>query len=167
MAGCTNKRLVGRNSTLEVAIQCTTEDPATSTLLPIGAVTTKSFSIDGNALEANDSFSSSGFTESQLSTSSLSLSVSGNYVRDPDSYPNATFISELLVHRFGAVSQKLEEDPIILVKYTRPDVTLTAYMIISSISVEDPDAEYSTFTMELVNATSPTYPPTLIKTVAS
>ena len=165
MAGCTNKRLIGRNSTLQVAIQCTNEDPATSTLLPIGAVTTKSFNIDGSALEANDSFSSSGFTESQLSTSSLSLSVSGNYVRDADNYPNATFISDLLIHRFNSVNQTLSEDPVILVKYVRPDVTLTAYMIISSISVEDPDAEYSTFTMELVNATSPTYPPTLVKTI--
>lgn len=165
MAGDTNKRLVGRNSTLSVAIQNTSEDPSTSTLLPLGAITTKSFSIDGNTLEANDSFASSGFSENQLSTSSLSLSVSGNYVRDPDSYPNAEFISALLVHRFGAIKQDLSEDPIILVEYVRADVTLTAYMLINSISVEDPDADLSTFTLELSNATSPTYPPTLVATV--
>lgn len=164
MAGCTNKRLVGRNSTLQVAIQCTDSDPATSTLKPIGAVTTKSFSIDGNVIEANDSFASSGFSENQLATSSLSLSVSGNFVRDPESYPNATFISELMVYRFSAVNQTLSEDPVILVKYVRPDVTLTAYMIINSISVDDPDAELSTYTLELSNATSPTYPPTLVAT---
>jgi len=156
--------MVGRQSTLEVAIQCTTENPATSTLKPIGAVTTKSFSIDGNSMEANDSFSSSGFTESQLSTSSISLSLSGNYVRDPESYPNATFISELMVYRFGAVKQDLSENPVILIRYVRPDVTLTAYMVINSISVEDPDADFSTFTMELALATSPTYPPTLTLT---
>lgn len=165
MAGCTNKRLIGRNSTLEFAIQCTDVDPATSTLLPLGAVTTKSFSIDGNELTANDSFSSSGFTENQLSTSTLTLSVSGNYVRDADSYPNAGFISDLLIERFGAVAQDLSKDPIVLIRYVRPDVTLTAYMILKSISVEDPDAEYSTFTAEFSNATSPTYPPTLVKTV--
>ena len=162
--GCTNKRLVGRNSTLEFAIQCTDEDPALTTYKPLGAVTTKSFSIDGNSLEANDSFASSGFTENQLSTSALSLSVSGNYVRDPDSYPNSGFISELLVYRFNAIKQNLSEDPVILVRYVRPDVTLVAYMIINSITVDDPDADLSTFTMELVNATSPTYPPTLTST---
>jgi len=162
--GCKNPRLVGRDSTLQTAIQCTDEDPATSTLKPIGAVTTKSFSIDGTVIEANDSFSSSGFTENQLSTSSLSLSVSGNYVRDPESFPNATFISELLIYRFNAVHQDLSESPVILVKYVRPDVTLTAYMIINSINVDDPDADLSTFTMELSNATSPTYPPTLTLT---
>ena len=164
MATCKNTRLVGRNSTLEFAIQCVDEDPALTTFKPLGAVTTKSFSIDGNSLEANDSFSSSGFTENQISTSSLSLSVSGNYVRDPDSFPNSGFISELLVHRFNAIKQDLSEDPIILVRYTRADVTLTAYMLVSSISVEDPDADLSTFTMELANAASPTYPPTLVAT---
>ena len=162
--GCLNKRLIGRNSTFEVAIQCTTEDPATTDFLPLGAITTKSFSIDGSVLEANDSFASSGFTENQMATSALTLSVSGNYVRDPDSFPNATFISALLVHRFNSIKQDLSEDPIILVRYVRPDVTLTAYMLINSINVEDPDADLSTFTMELSNATSPTYPPTLVAT---
>ena len=161
MEGCQNKRMIGRSSTLQIAIQCTNEDPESSTLLPLGAVTTKSFSIDGNVIEANDSFASSGYSENQLSTSSLSLSVSGNYVRDPDNYPNFMFISQLLVHRFNAVKQDLSEDPIILVKYVRPDVTLTAYMVINSINVDDPDADLSTFTMELSNATSPTYPPKL------
>lgn len=162
---CDNKRMVGRTSVLSIAIQCTDEDPATSTLQPLGAITTKSFSIDGNVLEANDSFAGSGFTENQLSNSSISLSVSGNYVRDPDSYPNATFISELIIERFNSVNVNLSQDPIALIKYVRPDVTLTAYMIINSISVEDPDAEFSTWSAEFSLATSPTYPPTLVATV--
>lgn len=164
MTDCNNIRTAGRSSTMSVAIQCVTEDPATSTLLPLGPITTKSFSIDGNTLEANDSFASSGFTETQLGTSSLSMSVSGNYVRDPSAYPNFVFINQLLVHRFNSVKQTLSQDPVILVKYIRPDVTLTAYMIITSINVEDPDSELSTFTMELANATSPEYPPTLVAT---
>lgn len=164
MVDCKNKRTIGRNSTLSVAIQCQDNDPAQAVLNPLGAITTKSFSIDGNALEANDSFNASGFSENQLGSSSLTLSVSGNYVRDPDSYPNATFINQLLVHRFDSVKQDLSQDPVILVKYVRPDVTLTAYMIINSISVEDPDAEFSTYTMELSLATSPLYPPTLVAT---
>jgi len=163
--GSTNTRLVGRNSSISVAIQDPTEDPSTSTLKPLGAVTTKSFTIDGNSLEANDSSASSGFTENQISTSSLSLSVSGNYVRDTTSYPNDAFISDLLVHRVNSIKQDLSEDPIILVKYVRPDITLTAYMIITSISIEDPDADYSTFTLELSNAVSPDYPPTFVATV--
>ena len=163
--GCDTKRLVGRDSTLEVAIQCSTENPATTTFEPLGAVTSKNFSIDGTTIEANDSLSDSGFTETQLSTSSISLSVSGNYVRDPTAYPNVTLIGELIKHRFDSVTVGLSEDPVILVKYARPDVTLTAYMIIVSISVEDPDAELSTYTMELTNASSKDYPPTMIVTV--
>lgn len=165
MTEYTNKRFVGRNTTLSVSIQGVDNDPALATLLPLGAVTTKSYSIDGNVLEANDSFNASGFSENQLGSSSLSLSVSGNYVRDPDSFPNAEFIDALERHRFDKVKQDLSEDPVILVKYARPGNTLLAYMIINSISVDDPDSEYSTYTMELSLATSPTYPPTLTPTV--
>jgi hypothetical protein len=167
MAEFTNIRTVGRNSTLNVAIAGVSNDPSSVTMLPLGAITTKSFSIDGNTLEANDSFASSGYTENQLATSSLSLSVSGNYIRAADDYPNYTFINALLKHRATAISQDLSTDPVILVEYVRPDITITFYALISSISVEDPDAELSTFTMELVNATSPDYPPTFVDTVSA
>ena len=160
-----NKRVIGRTSSMSVAIQNTTNDPATSTLFPLGAVTTKGFNIDGNVIEANDSFNSSGFTENQLASSSFTISVSGNYVRDPDLYPNFQFINQLLKHRFAAgVDPTLSTSPVILVEYKRADITLTAYMIINSINVDDPDSDLSTFTMELSNATSPTYPPALTDT---
>lgn len=156
--------MYGRNSVLEVAIQCTTENPATTTFKPIGAVTTKSLSIEGNSQEVNDSSSSSGFTQNEISTSSLPISVSGNYVRDQTAYPNNVAISELFAYRFNSVKQDLSEQPVILVRLTRPDLTFTGYMIINSISIEDPDADLSTFTMELALAISPTYPPTLVAT---
>lgn len=164
--GCKTKRFNGRDSLFEFAIQCPEENPATTDFLPLGAVTTKGFSIESDVQTANDSFNSSGFTENQSSTASLPISVSGNFVRDPDSYPNEGFITDLLIYKFDSVKQDLSEDAVILVRITRPDVTLTAYMIINSISVDDPDAEFSTFSMELAVATSPIYPPTLVKTVA-
>ncbi len=156
-----NKYLFGRNSLLEVAIVDQSTDPSGVTFKPLGAVTTKSFSLDGNSVEVNDSASSSGFTQNQISTSSLTMSISGNRVRDPASFPNATLIAELMVHRFEAVKQNLSGDPVILVRLTQPDLILTAYMLINSISDEMPDADLSTFSMELALAISPTYPPTL------
>lgn len=166
MADCKNIRTVGRNSKINVAIACADQDPSGLTLLPLGAVTTKSFNVEGNTLEANDSFASSGFTENQLGTSSFSVSVSGNYVRDSSNYPNNLFINQLLKHRINAVKQDLSQDPVIYVEYVRPDVTIKAYMLITSINIEDADAELSSFTMELSNATSPTYPLQVVDTPA-
>lgn len=165
MAGYDNLRVVGRNEELFVAIQDPTVDPALATFLPLGAVTTKSNSIEGNTLEANDSLVGSGFTEQQIASSSFSLSVSGNYVRDPSKFPNYTFINELRKYRFDCVTKELDKDPIILVKLKETDVTITAYMLISSISTESNDSELKTFSMDLVNAASPDYPPTMIDNV--
>jgi hypothetical protein len=163
MAGYDNIRMVGRNTTMYVAIQGPTEDPAGATLLPLGAVTTKSQSIEGNTLEANDSLVGSGFTEQQLASSSFSISVSGNYVRDPSLFPNYTFINALRKYRFQCATKELDKDPVILVVLEEPSggVKVTAYMMISTISVEDNDSELRTFSMELVNAASPDYPPTM------
>ncbi|AZU97929.1 hypothetical protein [Vibrio phage LP.1] len=161
--GCTNgQRHVGRITTLEVAFACPNEDPAGATFVPVGAVTTKSMSIDGNVLEANDSAASSGFSENQLSTSQLSISLSGNCLKTDGT---ASVIGQIERLRFNAVKQDLSEDPIILVRYARPINTLTAYMIINSISNEDPDSEYSTWSMELSLAPAPLYPPSLVPTV--
>lgn len=165
MAGDINKRTVGRMTTMSVAIQDTTNDPSTSTLSPLGAITTKGFNIDGNNIEVNDSSNSSGFTESQLSSSTFTLSVSGNCIRDPSLFPNDITIDALIEHRFNCVVQGLGESPVILVEYKRPTKTLTAYMIINSISIDDPDADLTTFSMELSLATSPTYPLTYVDTI--
>lgn len=160
---CTNdRRHVGRITTLEVAFQCPDEDPAGATWTPIGAVTTKSMSIDGNTLEANDSAASSGFSETQLGTSQLSISLSGNCLKSDGT---ASVIGQLERLRFDSVKQDLSEDPIILVRYARPINTLVGYMLINNISNEDPDSEYSTWSMELSLAPSPNYPPTLLPTV--
>ena len=164
MTDCKNIRTIGRSSKINVAIACVDQDPSGLTLLPLGAVTTKSFNIEGNTLEATDSFASSGFTENQMGTSSFTISVSGNYVRDAGNYPNFMFISQLLKHRFNSVKQDLSQDPVIYVEYVRADVTIKGFMLINSISVEDPDAEFSTFSLELSNATSPTYPIEIVDT---
>lgn len=166
MAEYDNKRTVGRNSRLHVAIQGVSNDPATSTLFPLGMVTTKSFAMNGNVLTANDSSNNSAFIENQMGTRELTLSVSGNYARNPADMPNELFINALQAHFMGlSADASLSQDPVILIKYIRPDKTLTAYMMINSISVEDPDAELSTFSMELSLAASPTYPPTWEDTV--
>ena len=162
--GCPTKRNVGRQKLLGLAIQCTSEDPATTTFKYLGAVTTKNHSIEGNTAEVNDSDSTSGFTESQVTSSSISFSASGNYVNDGSLNENKTYINELRRYRFNAVNGLMSEDPVVCLQYATYDDTLTGYFNIVSISIEDPDAELSTWSMEFALAPSPTYGPTLVET---
>lgn len=163
-----NIHYVGRVSRIEVAIQDPTNDPTDpSTIFKnLGAVQAKSIGLEGNQLQTNNSSSTSGFDEAQLGTSSFTISASGLYVDETfEDAANNTYIAELQSHYFSSIKPDLSESPIILVKYVRPDITITAYMIIASINVDDNDAELSTWSMELVNAPSPLYPLTVAPTV--
>lgn len=159
-----NIREIGGATKLYVAIQGVHNDPATTDFLPLGAVSSLSWSEDGNALEANDSLNGSGYTEFQRGKSTLGLSVSGNYVRNPSAFPNYLFIDALRKHFRNTVNKELNQDPIICVKVVEPTITTTGYFMIQSIGVEKPNAELSTFSMELALATSPLYPLTTTDT---
>ena len=164
MEGCLTRRILGRETALRIAIQCPTEDPATTDFLELGAVTQKSLTQDGNTIESNDSSCASGYTEVQISTSSLSLSVSGNYLRAGLAGANEIPISDLQKYYNNSVRTDLSRNPIVLVQLAAPDVTFTAYMLISSISIDYADAENASYSMEFMNAPSPTYPPTFVDT---
>lgn len=159
MVDCLNKRLIGRNALLEFAVQCVDEDPAGTTFLPLGAVTTKSLAVNGNVIESNDSFNESGFTENQMTSRTITLSASGNCVRNTEDYANAIFVDQLIDHFMDTADQTLSREPVVLIRYTRGNRQLVAYMLINNVNLEDPDAEYSTYSSEFSLATSPMYPP--------
>ena len=157
--GCDNLRHKGRLTTLQVALQCATENPATTAYQPLGAVNTKSLAFNGSPIEINDS-SSTGLTENMMGQGAVNISLSGNCLREDGTMTVMGAIERLW---FNSCIDG-EKSPVILVEYARPVNTLTAYMMVSSVSIEDPNAEVSTWTMELVLAESKLYPPTLTLT---
>jgi hypothetical protein len=158
--GCDNApRHKGRLTTLQVALQCATENPATTTYSPLGAVNTKSLAYNGSPIEINDS-SSGGLTENMMGQGSIAVSLSGNCLREDGTMTVMGAIERLWFN--SCISG--EKSPVILIEYARPVNTLVAYMMVSSVSIEDPTAEMSTWTMDLVLAQQSTYPPTLTAT---
>ena len=158
--GCDNApRHKGRLTTLQVALQCATENPATTTYSPLGAVNTKSLALNGSPIAINDS-STGGLTENMMGQGEIAISLSGNCLREDGTLTVMGAIERLW---FNSVISG-EKSPVILVEYARPVNTFVGYMMVSSVSIEDPTAEISTWTMELTLAQSDIYPPSLTAT---
>ena len=158
--GCTTgSKYIGRVATLEIAFQCADADPAGATFLPIGAVTTKGFELSANetSVYADDS---GGFDENLIVNSSFSLSCEG-ISRSADGVDSNQ--TQLMKYYFNSLVSGTQ--PVVLVRYTWPDVTLVAYMNVNAFNRSDPVEDKSTFTSGFSKAPSPAYPPTLTDSV--
>lgn len=157
--GCpTTDKYIGRIATLEIAFLCPIADISGATFLPIGATTTKNFGLTANAASAYAD-DSGGFDDQLVVNSSFELSVSGQS-RSADGVDSNQ--SALLQYYFDSVAGN--EQPIVLVRYTWPDKTLTAFMNTTEFSREDPVDGVSTFSASFVVAPSSVYRPNLSDT---
>jgi hypothetical protein len=158
--GCpTGSKYIGRVATLEIAFQCADADPAGATFLPIGAVTTKGFELSANetSVYADDS---GGFDENLIVNSSFSISCEG-YSRSGDATDSNQ--TALMLYYFNSLVTNTQ--PVVLVRYTWPDLTLLAYMNVNAFNRSDPVDDKSSFTSGFSKAPSPAYQPTLTATV--
>lgn len=157
--GCpTRQNYIGRDATIEFALQCGDVDPATASFLPIGAVDTKSFELTANETSVFSDLSG-GFDENLIVNSSFTISAEGYSIAEDGTLTNQT---ALYKYYFNAVQNS--EQPTVLIRYTWPDVTLVAYMNISTFNRSDPSSDASTYTLNLTNAPSSDFPPTLTDT---
>ena len=159
--GCaTLSKYIGRTATLEIALLCPDQDPATATYLPLGAVTTKSFELSANetSVYADDS---GGFDENLIVNSAFTISAEG-YSRSSD----GTGSNQTAIYKYYFNSFADNEQPTVLIRYTWPDVTLVAYMNINAFNRSDPTDDKSSYTIGFSKAPSPSYPPTLTDTPA-
>lgn len=151
-------KYVGRRATLEIAFLCPTGDISGANFLQIGATTTKSFDFTANetSVYADDS---GGFDDQVIVNSSFSLSVEGMSRASDGTLSNQ---SAFFQYYFNALAAN--EQPIVLVRYTWPDKTLTAFMNINAFTRSDPVDDKSTFTTGFSIAPSSEYRPTLVDT---
>lgn len=157
--GCpVTDKYIGRVAILEVAFLCPIADISGATFLPIGATTTKSFDFTANetSVYADDS---GGFDDQIIVNSSFSLSVEGMSRASDGTISNQ---SALFQYYFDALADNSQ--PVVLVRYTWPDKTLTAFMNINAFTRSDPVDDKSTFTTGFSIAPSSVYRPTLVDT---
>jgi hypothetical protein len=148
MVGCVTKEFIGRETSLEFALVCDTDPESGSiTWLPIGALTSKSLSVAGNAVSvfADDS---GEFDPSILANKALEITAEGISRRVDDTLANQV---TLFLH-YANSSEGMQ--PNVMIRYTRPDVTLVTYMLITDMSPSDPSDTNSTFALSLTRAPS-------------
>lgn len=151
-------KYVGRRATLEIAFLCPTGDISGANFLPIGATTTKSFDMSANetSVYADDS---GGFDDQVIVNSTFAFSVEG-YSRASD----GTDSNQSMFFQYYFDALVASEQPIVLVRYTWPDKTLTAFMNINAFTRSDPVDDKSAFTTGFSIAPSSAYRPTLVNT---
>lgn len=150
MPGCTIPEFTDKEVFLEVAFACGDVSPSTLTFMPLGAATSKSFNADNDTVD-NTSDKSTGSIRGNLATyRSITVSADLFVRRDDDAYSNLKRITKHALKPEAGFNNQ----PVVWVRMTYPDLTLTNYMLISSVSREASVGELVTSSIELASAPS-------------
>lgn len=143
MPVCKNTKYVGRDVVLEYAIGCGDVLPAAAEWKRVGAMRTKEFSLEWETADstADDSV---GALRSNLATFQ-SLSISGDGTAKASGNGSASLI-ELTKHVANPAATGGQ--PVVWMRMTFPDITFTAFMILTTMSRSAPYDDVTTFSME-------------------
>lgn len=135
---CVQPNHVGADVTIEYNISCGNIDPTTLDYAPIGSLRGKEFNSEADTVDTT-SDSSAGQVRSTLITyKSGELSIDGVSTLDDGTTQNQT---ALYMHFWN------ERQPTAWFRITYPDITIYAYMVISSFNRSSPYDEVGTFDM--------------------
>ena len=144
MPGCSLPEFIGKDVALEVAFACGDVDPATLTFMPVGAMTTKSFTGESNTVSAMSDKATGSVVPNFVVSRNVSASGSGLARREDDASSNVV----RLVKHWAKPEVGFNNQPVVWVRMTFPHLTFIFYAIISSISHEAPTEEMVTFDVE-------------------
>ena len=146
--GCILDKYLGKEVPFEFALACGDVDPRTLNYLPIGALRGTDMSLEWDTVDATAS-DNTGSTRSNYATYK-SFSVSGDGVcktRD-GANSNHTML-------FKHVANPVGGQPIAWIRLTYPDITLYAFVIITTMGRATPFDELATFSFECSSTDSP------------
>lgn len=143
MPVCKNTKYVGRDVVLEYAIGCGDVLPTAAEWKRVGAMRTKEFSLEWETADstADDSV---GALRSNLATFQ-SLSISGDGTAKASGNGSASLI-ELTKHVANPAATGGQ--PVVWMRMTFPDITFTAFMILTTMSRSAPYDDVVTFSLE-------------------
>lgn len=143
MPVCKNTKYVGRDVVLEYAIGCGDVLPTAAEWKRVGAMRTKEFNLEWETSDstADDSV---GALRSSLATFQ-SLSISGDGTAKASGTGSASLI-ELTKHVANPAATGGQ--PVVWMRMTFPDITFTAFMILTTMSRSAPYDDVTTFSLE-------------------
>lgn len=140
---CVSQKYVGRSVVMEYAIGCGDELPSESDWQRFGAMRTKDFTLEWETTDgtADDSI---GALRENLATFQ-NLSVSGDGTAKASGIGSAALIA-LTKHVANPVATNGQ--PLAWIRMTFPDLTFTAFMIVTNVSRSAPYDDVTTYTFE-------------------
>lgn len=140
---CNKTKYVGRDVVLEYAITCGDVMPTESEWKIFGSLRTKEFNLAWDTTDATDSDSIGALRESLATFQTLTISGDGTCKASGSGAAN---LIELTKHVTNPVSTAGQ--PVAWMRMTFPDLTFTAFMIISTMSRSAPYDDIVTYSME-------------------
>lgn len=144
---CDTTKYVGREVVVEYALACGDVDPGSLTFLPIGAMRGKEVNLEMDTVDATADDSVGSFRENLVTYKTFSFSGDGVARRADGVLSNQT---ALYTHALT------DPQPVAWMRFTFPDLTITAFMIISTFSRSAPYDEVVTFSLETTTTASDT-----------
>ncbi len=140
---CNKTKYVGRDVVLEYAIGCGEVMPTEAEWKVFGSLRTKEFNLAWDTTDATDSDSIGALRENLATFQTLTISGDGTCKA---SGAGAANLIELTKHVANPVATSGQ--PVAWMRMTFPDLTFTAYMIISTMSRSAPYDDVVTYSME-------------------
>jgi predicted secreted protein len=141
--GCKSQKIVGRDVAIEFFIGCGTELPIESQWNRLGSMRTKEFNLEWETIDATADDSIGSLRENLASFQSLSISGDGAVKISGDGAAELIALSKHV-----AKPDATEGQPVAWVRITFPDITYTAFMIISNMSRSAPYDDLVTYSFE-------------------
>lgn len=150
MAGCESEKYVGREVGLEYFIGCGDVRPGPGDYVPVGALRDKGFSTEWDTVDATADDSLGSFRENLATFQTLSISASGTCKRSDGTASNQTALTKHILQPVATNGQ-----PVAWMRLTYPDITIEAYMLISTLERTGTYDDLVTFSFEASVTSSP------------
>ena len=138
---CETTKYVGRDVVLEYAIGCGDARPNPSDWKRFGSLRTKEFSLSWDTTDVTDS-DSIGALRENLATFQT-LTISGDGIAKASGANNLVELTKHVVNPTATNGQ-----PLVWLRMTFPDLTFTAFMLLSTLSRSAPYDDVVTYSME-------------------
>ena len=163
---CETTKYVGRDVVLEYSIGCGDEKPLAGAWKRFGSLRTKEFALSWDTTDVTDS-DSVGALRENLATFQT-LTISGDGIAKASGVGNLVELTKHFVSPTATNGQ-----PVVWLRMTFPDLTFTAFMLLSNLSRSAPYDDAVTYSLEAMATASDfglivedTIPPTPITSIA-
>lgn len=140
---CEKTKYVGRDVVLEVAIGCGDAMPASGDWKRFGSMRTKEFNLEWETTDATADDSVGALRENLATFQTLSISGDGTLKKAGQGGATLTEITKHFVDPSATAGQ-----PTVWMRMTFPDLTFTAFMLLSNMSRSAPYDDIATYSLE-------------------